>query len=137
MAMRKHGSYRLTQPAHASGAKTLSRVARHRSLFSRIGRGEFWLSVVTPHVTLDPMNVDSALLQAALVGYENKLARINEAIAEIRRSLGQTAGEAADAAPAAPAPRRRRRKLSSAARARISAAQKKRWAVYKKSKGKS
>ena len=85
------------------------------------------------------MTVDPDLLQAALVGYEDKLARIKEAITEIRRSLAQTAkGKAAGpTTDAGPAPRRARRKLSRAARARIAAAQKKRWAEYKKSKGNS
>jgi hypothetical protein len=80
------------------------------------------------------MKADPALLQAALYGYENKLARINEAILEIRRELRQSAGVAGVTTSSAPAaaPRRGRRKLSAAARGRIAAAQKKRWAEYKK-----
>jgi len=62
------------------------------------------------------------------VGYEDKLAKIDEAIVEIRHALEQMGRPAAEATP-----QRKRRKLSRAARARIAAAQKKRWAEYKKS----
>jgi hypothetical protein len=99
-----------------------------------VARREFWLTLAAPHVTLDAMKIDPALLQAALAGYENQLARIDEAIVEIRRTLEQTGRQTGDAAPA---PRRARRKLSRAARARIADAQKKRWAAYKKAKGQS
>ena len=77
------------------------------------------------------MNADVALLQAALVGYQSELTRIDLAIGEIRVRLGQ-----AGAAPVSEAPvQRPRRKMSAAARKRIAAAQKKRWAEYKRLKG--
>lgn len=74
------------------------------------------------------MKTDPALLRAALVGYEDKLARIDAAISEIRHALEQMGRPAAEGTP-----RRARRKMTRAARARIAAAQKKRWAEYKKS----
>ncbi len=74
------------------------------------------------------MNLDASLLRAALVGYENQLAEIEKAMAELRRQLKVT--PAADSAPA----QGRKRGMSAAARRRIAAAQKKRWAAYRKSK---
>ena len=72
---------------------------------------------------------DASLLQAALVGYQNHLEQINQAIADIRKQLGQHSGEKATQ------PRARvRRELSTAARNRIAAAQKKRWAKFHKDK---
>lgn len=77
------------------------------------------------------MKTDDSLLRAALIGYQNELARIEQAMAEIRRQLGPGAASgSADSAPAKTAKRR----LSAAARKRIAAAQKKRWAEYKKQK---
>jgi hypothetical protein len=75
------------------------------------------------------MNVDPALLRAALIGYENQLAQIENAMAEIRRQLRTSGG--GEAGPASEG----RRGMSAAARKRIAAAQKKRWAAYRKSKG--
>lgn len=74
------------------------------------------------------MTLDPALLRAALIGYENQLAQIDKAMAEIRRQL-KTAGSGS------PAPAKERgRAMSAAARKRIAAAQKKRWAAYRKAK---
>jgi hypothetical protein len=73
------------------------------------------------------MTLDPAFLRAALIGYENQLAEIDKAMAEIRRQL-RTAGSGS------PTPAKERRTMSSAARKRIAAAQKKRWAAYRKSK---
>ena len=98
--------------------------------FFRRPAGKFRRFVLPAHVKLDPMKADPALLQAALVGYESQLTRINQAIAEIRQKLGQK-----EETVEAPAKRRRRKKMSRSARQRIAAAQKKRWAEYKKSKG--
>lgn len=71
---------------------------------------------------------NESLLQAALVGYQNHLAEINQAIADVRKRLGQAKGT--------PAARKSqgRPKLSAAARQRIADAQKKRWAAYHKKK---
>ena len=75
------------------------------------------------------MTVDPALLRAALIGYENQLAQIDKAMAEIRRQLRAT-GSSTNPAPE----KEHRRGMSAAARKRIAAAQKKRWAAYRKSK---
>jgi hypothetical protein len=86
-------------------------------------------------------------LQAALDSLEREKAQIDEQIRAIRSVLGQSAAAAAapvatkgsasegsaDAEPVVR--RRRRRKLSAEARARIAAAQKKRWSDFRKSKG--
>jgi hypothetical protein len=85
---------------------------------------------------------DHALLSAALEGLELQRARIEEQIREVRSLLGQRAKKAPASAATAdeggsagPKKRRRRRKLSAEARARIAAAQKKRWNEYRKKKG--
>ena len=79
-------------------------------------------------------------LQAALNSLERERATIDDQIRSIRSILGQAAaitkGPVAEA-PAAAEPvvrRRRRRKLSAEARARIAAAQKKRWSDFRKKK---
>jgi hypothetical protein len=77
---------------------------------------------------------DHALLEAALIGYQHQAAQLAEKIADIRRQLG---GKSPSAAPTAASPRKRR-PMSAAARKRIAAAQKKRWAEYhSKQEGKS
>lgn len=86
-------------------------------------------------------------LQAALDSLEREKATIEEQIKAIRSVLGQATSAAAVKVAAvvasegeAPAGaesggrRRRRRKLSAEARARIAAAQKKRWSEFRKSK---
>ena len=75
------------------------------------------------------MNLEPALLRAALIGYENQLAQIDKAMSDIRRQL--KGGPVSGTAPA----RTRRRAMSAAARHRIAAAQKKRWAAYRKNRG--
>ena len=78
------------------------------------------------------MKTDHALLEAALVGYQAKLAEIDAAMADLRSRLGQSPA-AKPVSAAKPAPR----KMSAAGRARIIAAQKKRWAAYKKQQSKA
>ena len=73
------------------------------------------------------MKSDPALLKAALAGYENRLTEIDEAIAEIQRRLGRRKGS----------PSGGKNRLSPAARERIAAAQRRRWAEFKKNRGKS
>jgi len=73
------------------------------------------------------MQTDTSLLEAALVGYQARLAEIEKAMAEIRKKIGTRGGFTATTP-------RKRRDLSAAARKRISAAQKKRWAEYKRQK---
>lgn len=69
---------------------------------------------------------DLELLAAALAGYQKQLSEIEGKMAELRRRLGGKAG-----APAA-APEVKKSRLSEAARARIAAAQRKRWAAARK-----
>ena len=76
------------------------------------------------------MKSDQALLEAALVGYQAQIAKIEEAMAEIRTRLGGKTNAPASSAPAAK--QGGKRVLSAAARRRIALAQKKRWAEYKK-----
>jgi hypothetical protein len=74
---------------------------------------------------------DETLLAAALEGLELQKKRIEEQIAQVRSLLaGRRPKTAAVTAPAAKAPRKRQ--LSEAARKRIAAAQKRRWAEYRK-----
>ncbi len=78
------------------------------------------------------------LLAAALEGLELQRQRVEEQIRQVRAMLGTRgpgrprANESAPepASPAAPA--RRKRSLSPAARKRIAAAQKRRWAEFRK-----
>jgi hypothetical protein len=84
-------------------------------------------------------NDDKGILSMALVGYETEKQRIDEKIAEIRARLSgrssapastPAAPEAGTSAPASDGPKKRI--LSPAARKRIAAAQKKRWAEHRK-----
>ena len=77
---------------------------------------------------------DQNILAMALVGYELEKKKIDERIKEIRAKLGGRA--AAKTGPAeSPGEAPKRRKLSKAARKRIAAAQKKRWAEHRKATG--
>lgn len=71
-----------------------------------------------------PKTPDTDLLEAALLGYQQKLKETESRIAELRRMLHGT--PAAAAAPVA-----KKRKLSAKGRANIIAALKKRWAAKK------
>ena len=75
-----------------------------------------------------PSRIDDATLQMALIGYQAERSRIEQKMAEIRSQLGGRVNPtvAKEAAPS--------RTLSVAARARIAAAQKKRWAAFHKGK---
>ena len=75
---------------------------------------------------------DTDLLRAALIGYQVQLAQLESKAAALRKQLGAhpTDGDHAIAGMVVT----RRRKLSVAARQRIAAAQKKRWAAWKASK---
>ncbi len=88
---------------------------------------------------------DYSLLTAALEGLELQKQRIDEQIREVRLLLGKTpgrrgrppgsknAGSRNGGAAAHAAPASKRSRLSPAARKRIAAAQKRRWAEYRKS----
>jgi hypothetical protein len=81
---------------------------------------------------------DAGLLEAALEGLELQKQRVEAQIREVRSLLGRKRGpvpSAGESQPAAPAKPRKKRQLSEAARKRIAAAQKKRWAEYRKSSG--
>ncbi len=89
-----------------------------------------------PKLTIE----NTSILQAALEGLEAQKARVEDQIRQVRAALGgkslAAAKPAAEAAPAETGGETRgKRELSAAARARIAAAQKKRWAEYRKNKG--
>jgi hypothetical protein len=81
------------------------------------------------------------ILEAALEGLEAQRHKLDEKIAQVRSMLGGRAGKLATKAQSWPveatsnggAPKRRI--LSPEARQRIAAAQKKRWAAYRKNRG--
>jgi hypothetical protein len=73
------------------------------------------------------------MLQMALIGYQHERQRIDEKINEIEARLkGKSSAPAAEPAAKAAKPGRVKRVLSAAARKRIGAAQKKRWAEHRK-----
>jgi hypothetical protein len=74
---------------------------------------------------------DPGLLQAALFGYQMEKEKIESKIRELQAQLK---GKKAPAMPAKAAKSGGRREMSDAARARIAAAQKKRWAEFHKKK---
>lgn len=69
------------------------------------------------------------MLQMALIGYQHQKQKIDEKIHEIEARLK---GKSSAAATAAGKPAKVKRVLSAAARKRIGAAQKKRWAEHRK-----
>jgi predicted nucleic acid-binding Zn-ribbon protein len=76
---------------------------------------------------------DPLVLEAALEGLELQKQRIEAQIREVRSRLGRRAKDTPDAAFTA----MKKRNLSPDARKRIAAAQKKRWAEYRKGNGNS
>ena len=78
---------------------------------------------------------DQSLLTAALEGLELQKQRIDDQIREVRSLLGKGASRSSPRAVAATQGGAGR--LSPAARKRIAAAQKRRWAEYRKSSAKS
>jgi hypothetical protein len=75
---------------------------------------------------------NSSLLTAALEGLELQKQRIDEQIREVRALLGQGTGRRGRP-PGLANHKRGPGRLSPAARKRIAAAQKRRWAAYRKS----
>lgn len=78
---------------------------------------------------------DNGLLQAALEGLELQRKRIEEQIQQVRSMLGGGGGRGRTKSASSGGtvrPARVKRELSPAARKRIAAAQKKRWAEYRK-----
>jgi hypothetical protein len=79
---------------------------------------------------------DLSLLQAALIGFQAEKEKIEQAIADLRQRIGSAASmRGIGSAKTERRSRGGRRDLSPAARRRIAAAQKKRWAEYHKRKG--
>jgi hypothetical protein len=74
--------------------------------------------------------LDTETLRAALIGYQQQLDGIYARMAEIRRVLGAKAPTGP--APSAKSHALKKRTISAAGRARIAAAQRKRWAEAKK-----
>jgi transcription antitermination factor NusA-like protein len=73
------------------------------------------------------------MLQMALIGYQHQKQKIDEKIHEIEARLkGKSSAAATAPATAAGKPAKVKRVLSAAARKRIGAAQKKRWAEHRK-----
>lgn len=82
-------------------------------------------------------NVDASLLEAALEGLELQKSRIDDQIREVRRMLGKGPARASTKPTVTTiepieVTERKKRALSPAARKRIAAAQKKRWAAFRK-----
>ncbi len=75
---------------------------------------------------------DPALLEAALEGLQIQKHRIEEQIEQVRSLLGHGAGRRGRLPNNAPSAESKKRVLSPAARKRIAAAQKKRWAQFRK-----
>lgn len=82
-----------------------------------------------------PIHTDATLLQMAIIGYESERQKIQEKIAELQRQLKSRNHRAGAPVTAAPG-KRTRKPMSASARRRIAAAQKKRWAEFRK-KGKA
>jgi len=75
---------------------------------------------------------DLTTLQMALVGYEIEKQKIDDKIREIQAQLGGRRGPASSSSAATKRAPGTKRVLSPAARRRIAAAQKKRWAEHRK-----
>ena len=78
---------------------------------------------------------DHSLLAAALEGLELQKRRIEDQIQEVRSLLGKGTGRRGR--PPVAGHKRGPGRMSAAARRRIAAAQKRRWAEYRKSLGKA
>ncbi len=80
------------------------------------------------------------ILEAALHGLELQREKLEDQIAQVRSMLGRRVGRppktTGPAAGSGSKPGRRSRHLSEEARKRIAAAQKRRWAAFRKSAGK-
>jgi hypothetical protein len=76
-----------------------------------------------------PTKLTTEILTAAIDGFEMQKTRIDARIAEIRQMLD---GGSRSTVATSESPRRKRRKISKAGGAAIAAAQRKRWAEFKK-----
>ncbi len=84
-----------------------------------------------------PVLTDKELLEAAIEGLEAQRARLEEQIADAKARLGARSGpkEKAPATKKKRKGRKKKRTLSPEARKRIAAAQKKRWAKFRRDSG--
>jgi hypothetical protein len=83
-------------------------------------------------------SIPREILEAALHGLEAQKQKLDNQIAQVRSMLGKRVGrppKTAKASVVTAAPVRKKRVLSAAARKRIAAAQKKRWAAFHRAKG--
>jgi hypothetical protein len=71
--------------------------------------------------------LDNTLLEAALLGYQAEQKRIQTAISDLQKRIGGKS-----ATPKSPPAARKKHRISAEGRARIAAAQRKRWAASKK-----
>src|ERR1051326_785404 len=78
-----------------------------------------------------PKQVDTSMLEMALVGYRSQLAEIDAKMQHISKQLGGKRPANNGGGGDIPTPFRAKRRLSAAARKRIAAAQKKRWAAFR------
>ena len=77
--------------------------------------------------------LDKATLEAALIGYEHELKRIESKMAELRQALRNGQSPAPQAEPSrVKAKQPKHHKMSEEGRARIAAAQRARWAKLKR-----
>jgi hypothetical protein len=83
--------------------------------------------------TIMKKDEDPGILQAALLGYQQQLEMVNAKIADLRRRLGGRNASAPVTATARPPQKKHR--ISAEGRARIAAAQRRRWAAAKKAAG--
>ena len=74
--------------------------------------------------------MDRSTLEAALIGYEFQLKVIEEKMAAVRAQLGGKAARVAATTTTDIGASKPKRTMSAAARKRIAAAQKKRWAAF-------
>ena len=76
--------------------------------------------------------IDNAVLEMALVGYNARRDEVVQKIADIERELGghRKGASASSVAAMKPTTAKPKRTMSAAARKRIAAAQKKRWAAF-------
>jgi hypothetical protein len=73
--------------------------------------------------------LDNTLLEAALLGYQAEQKRIQAAIADLQKRIG---GGKSTVTTKSPPVARKKHRISAEGRARIAAAQRKRWAASKK-----
>ena len=78
------------------------------------------------------MAIDTETLQAALIGYQSEQERIESAIADLQARLKGVKPPSSSAGVPAADMAKPRRKLSAAAKKRIAAAQRKRWAEFRR-----